>query len=462
MPARQRFQLALIVFTISFTLRAVWSAWVNVTPVSDFRGYDLLAVHWLDTGVFGAPGRYAYRTPGYPAFLSLIYTVFGHNWEAATIVQAFIGGFTSGFTTVLATYFLSSRSSVIAGLLHAFSPTAIAYVPVLASENLAVLLLVTGLLLVSIARRTSGWKAIEASLASGFLLGLLLLVRPAAIFFSPGWIAATAYPFAPRRSVVLSPLLVVLGASLVLSPWVVRNHKLGLGAFTLSSSGGVNLWMGNNDLARTGGYIGEARDVIPTNNLVESQKDAAYRNAAITWILQHPTRYLALSGRRLVRIMGVYPDGWAAKSLPSVTSAEASTSENTGVAVQGPTWTKHTGKINRRLFLAAIRAILAPLVILSLVLSFSQWHRYLDIVLPALSYIVGLSLTYVQIRFREILNPLLFIPLAGLTADMLFGSDELGNWLSRRGKILLSAVLVALTVGVHISGLAGNAYRLHR
>jgi 4-amino-4-deoxy-L-arabinose transferase-like glycosyltransferase len=458
MPARQRFRLVLLVFAISFALRAAWAAWVEVTPVSDFRGYDLMAVRWLDTGVFGGPGRYAYRTPGYPAFLALIYAVFGHSWKAAAFAQAVLGALTSGFVTALATYVLSSRGSVVAGLLHALSPTALAYVPVLASENLAVLLLIVGLLLVAIARRASGWAAGGASLTSGLLLGLLLLVRPAAIFFVPAWVGLVVWSSVRRRLVVLPPVLVMLAAMLVLSPWIVRNHRLGLGASTLSSTGGINLWMGNNDLAVTGGYIRDAQAIVPTNGLTESQADAAYRREAIAWIRGHPNRYLALSAKRLIRLMGVHPDTWAAKSLPSGITVQDRVPGESGDALARIG--RIRGKLDGRLFLGAVRAVLAPLILLSLVLSFSRWRRFSLVLLPALSYMVGLSLTYVQIRFREIMNPLLFIPLAALLSDMMFGSDEVGNWLSRRGKVLAGAVLVAVTLGVHVTGLASSAYRL--
>ncbi|HUW12697.1 MAG TPA: glycosyltransferase family 39 protein [Anaerolineae bacterium] len=466
MPARQRFRLALLAFCLSFALRLAWAAWSQVTPVSDFRGYDLLAVHWLDTGVLGAPGHYAYRTPGYPAFLALIYTAFGHSWKAVALVQAFLGGLTSALTAVLATYVLSSRGSLLAGLLHALSPTALAYIPVLASENVAVFLLMAGLLLVAVARRASGRGANGAGLASGLLLGLVLLVRPAAVFFAPAWVFLLAYAPTRRRLLLLPAALTVAAAALVISPWLVRNHRLGLGPMTLSTAGGVNLAMGNNDLAVTGGYIREAQATVDTENLTEVEADKAYRKAAIDWIRAHPGRYFALCATRLIRLLGVEPDWWAARYLlPEIVNDRLLR----GTGGEKPSPDSHpsgtSARVDRiraysKLLLAGIRAVIAPLILLSLVLSFSRWRQHLVVVLPVLSYIVGLTLTYAQIRFRELIDPLLFIPVAAFLADTLFGSHELGELLNRRQKAVVGATLIMITLGVHASGLASSIYRL--
>ena len=115
-----------------------WVAFARVTPISDFRGYDELAVNWLQSGHFSSVGSLAYRAPAYPGFLAAIYAIAGHSWRAAGFVQAVLGGVTSGLLVLLASRALSRRGSVIAGILHAVSPTALAYVPVLASETLAV------------------------------------------------------------------------------------------------------------------------------------------------------------------------------------------------------------------------------------------------------------------------------------------------------------------------------------
>jgi hypothetical protein len=86
----------------SLTLRVVWCTWAQATPVSDFNEYHSLAVDWCETGQFGQPWRMAYRTPGYPAFLSAVYTLSSPSPKAAAIAQAILGGLTSGMMVLLA------------------------------------------------------------------------------------------------------------------------------------------------------------------------------------------------------------------------------------------------------------------------------------------------------------------------------------------------------------------------
>jgi len=93
---------------------------------------------------------------------------------------------------------------------------------------------------------------------------------------------------------------------------------------------------------------------------------------------------------------------------------------------------------------AGLRIIIAPLTLVALILSLVHWRRYAVVVAPALFYLLGLSLTFAKPRFRELSDPLLFIPLAALVSDMLFGTVELGPHPSRRVKVATGTALIVL------------------
>jgi hypothetical protein len=56
------------------------------------------------------------------------------------------------------------------------------------------------------------------------------------------------------------------------------------------------------------------------------------------------------------------------------------------------------------------------LTLAGVIFSLWRWRTYAVAVLPAASYLLGLSLTYTEVRFRELSDPLLFVPLGGLLA----------------------------------------------
>jgi 4-amino-4-deoxy-L-arabinose transferase-like glycosyltransferase len=445
---------ALAAGALSLGLRLAWALHAHVTPIADFASYDAIAWRWLATGHYGSS---AHRTPGYPAFLAAVYAGAGHSWGAAGLAQAVLGGLTSSLVVLLAAYVVSLRGALVAGLLHAFSPTAVAYVPVLASENLAAPLVVGALLCLAASRhnRATRWWAL---VASGFLLGLHLLVRPAGVYFVPGFLLVAAFMHKGRGASVLAPVLLVSVLVLTLAPWLVRNHLIGLGATTLATAGGMDLWMGNNELAQSGGDCPEARDALVLTGLGERDRDAAYRSAAVTWMRRHPRRYLSLCVRRASRLLGTEADAWAAKYLtPSrqndLAMAAVYRAYDSGASAS-PELEGRGRAVQKRnlILLTGWRIIVAPLALFALVLSLIHWRRYGLVAAPSLSYLLGLSLTFAKPRFRELSDPLLFIPLAALLCDMLVGTAELGVRPSRRVKAAVGAALVVVVGVVKVLG----------
>ena len=449
-PARARRLLwvALGVCAFSLALRLTWACFAQITPVSDFHGYDMFAVRWIENGTFGWKERMAYRTPGYPGFLALVYLAFGHSWKAASVVQACLGGLTSGGLVLLAGRVTSARSSAIAGLCHALSPTAVAYIPVLASENLAVPLVVFSVLILAWSEAGNRWSRATLAGCAGLGFGLLLLVRPAALFFCPALLLLAAYSFRRSEWRLVPPLVFIVAAALIVAPWLVRNHRVGLGAATLSTSGGINLWMGNNDLAVHGGYC---REAAWPGDRPEGEADRAYAAAARAWIRNHPGRYAALCGTRLRRIIGTEPDVWVTKYFwPTAESDEAQRALHRFARSPDPeleTLVQRARQAHGRnlKYLKRYRRVVAPLMVVALLLSLARWRAYVFVSLPVACYLGCLAATFFQPRFRELSDPLLFVPVAALLADVIWGTHDLGRRPNRWMKLALLAVALGLT-----------------
>lgn len=447
---------AMIAVGLSLAVRLIWSSMAHVTPFSDFAAYDHYAWKWLSTGRFEG----AFRTPGYPGFLAAIYWLFGHSVRAAQIVQASIGAITSGLVVLLAGRVASPRTAGIAGVVHALWPTSIVYVAILASENVATPLLV-GVLLAVTSEGASWRRRAWGTGLGGVLFALLLLVRPACVAFLPA--VALLAVWEPRRGrLSLKPALVCAAAGLVtMAPWMMHNYRSGLGVATIATTGGVNLWMGNSDSARTGGYGGgysAAQEAGFASE--EKERDEDLKAEGLRWIVGHPGRYLALCAVRTARMWGTTADGIAARFLWPTAANDALlvSSDGRRYPDEQTRTASHELIAGHRALLRWTRVVLAPLMLLAFALCLRSFRRYAPVTLPVLCYAGFLAATYFLERLRELSNPLVLVSLAILLSDLALGTAELPG--SRRMKVSLAAAAVAVSVVLRITHWDSSLYRL--
>jgi 4-amino-4-deoxy-L-arabinose transferase-like glycosyltransferase len=222
---------------------APWRPSVEARVVlrADALGYHRLATTLLACGRF-APACDApletIRTPGYPALVAAVYALAGpHPW-VLMVVHAAFDALAAVLLARTAARFFGTGAGLVAGVLYAIDPFVALYSTALLSESTFLLLLVAGMATVAwstgaeSARRQLGGAAL-----AGGLLGLAILVRPAAQFLPPA--LATAYAIgwrrAPRRA-VLAALAVLLVCGAVLTPWIARNQRA-FGHASLSTVG---------------------------------------------------------------------------------------------------------------------------------------------------------------------------------------------------------------------------------
>src|SRR5690606_31602165 len=84
-PVRRNLLAALVVFLVSFGIRAWFVGSTQHHPISDARHYERRAQHILE---HGAMPDGAYRTPAYPYFLASIVKVAGPGWRAPAMANA--------------------------------------------------------------------------------------------------------------------------------------------------------------------------------------------------------------------------------------------------------------------------------------------------------------------------------------------------------------------------------------
>ena len=105
----------------------------------------------------------------------------------------------------------------------------------------------------------------------------------------------------------------------LMAPWWISNYQ-NYGSFVrLTPGAGVALYAGNNPLNRTGGgNVNEDYDLRPFSAITDPVKlDKALTDAALTYIIEHPRRFIELAGMKFVRMWRLWPvhNGYTSPSV---------------------------------------------------------------------------------------------------------------------------------------------------
>ncbi|RCX12361.1 dolichyl-phosphate-mannose-protein mannosyltransferase [Anaerobacterium chartisolvens] len=205
----------------------------------DARNYLLMSRQLVDDGIYGywydglpyggSPGISNARvTPTYPLFLSSVYAIFNDPYRQITavrIIQALTGGIISPLLAFLLMRKLSGRDdgAVIAAFFVAIYPSYIYSTTQILTE---VISLATMLLYFYFTALGFKEKKTYAHLLAGGAFAVQILVRPAmlplfVIPFIYGWFT---WFKRDRRAVVKIFVLSVIGFTVVMLPWWVRNY----------------------------------------------------------------------------------------------------------------------------------------------------------------------------------------------------------------------------------------------
>lgn len=226
--------------------------WRSATAWTDQSGYQRLGASLATTGQFT---RYAdtdvfvpevIRTPGYPAFVAVIYLLFGvGNDLAVAIAQALVFAAICWMVFAIARKAAGDRSAIVAGVMTAlYSP--LPYFGSLILTELWTAFMATAAVLVCL-RATQRGRLADYAFA-GALFSATTLVRPA--FFLMPFFFAIAVPLLVKQQRKATALkgwaALVFTAALVMSPWFLYNY-VNLGQITLSPAGGIGrgLWEGS-------------------------------------------------------------------------------------------------------------------------------------------------------------------------------------------------------------------------
>lgn len=287
-----------VVALVGVALRAAWVLTQRVAPLDEAVFYHQHAADIAADRGYISPATgeaTAFLPPGYPFLLAPVYWVFGPSTLAAGFVNVVLGGLIVVFTYLVARHFFGRWPARLAALSMALFPSQVMTTNALHPDHFFTAL---GLVL--------AWAALAVApgilprwrlVASGVILGAMVLVAPKAILLAPALLVAWGIRGPWRRAAGYAGATLGIALVVVL-PWMVRNWvELDAPVF-VSTNGGPNLWIGNNAEA-DGDWMpwdGEETWGYPTD---EVATDREYRNAAIRYALEHPVRTVELAVAKL-------------------------------------------------------------------------------------------------------------------------------------------------------------------
>jgi dolichyl-phosphate-mannose-protein mannosyltransferase len=217
---------------------------------------DRFATTLVEHGTFGflpdVPS--AYTQPLYGWFLAGIYWPFGRSWVAVGVAQLVVAVVTALLVFEIGTRLRSTGTGVLAALLTTLHPYVVWHDMHLNREVLDGLLLAFVVLLAVLAYED---RSFPAAAATGVAVGIAILGNARLALLPLVLAPFVAWKVRPPVRAAAVGAIVVAGAALAVTPWVVRN-KVEVGCFALTTDSRA-LWKANNPntygVLDSGGWI---------------------------------------------------------------------------------------------------------------------------------------------------------------------------------------------------------------
>ena len=315
----------LIVAAAALLVRLVYLIELSTKPGFSVPMVDELW-HWewaheILNKSFWGEGAY-FRAPLYPYFLAFLTWITDSSIFWSKLLQLLLCGGTAIFLYRLADRLFDRRVAIISGFIYAFYGTLVFYETMYLIPVLFLFLIVWGMYrLVAYADSPS----LKTWLVTGLIFGLAALARPNVLVVIPFlmlWLFFRHRQPLVRSKRVLTPLLLLVGVMVAIAPVTVRN-KIVTGDFILiSSQGGVNFYIGNNEYANGLWMAMPEIDLnqsitwsqfIPITKqiaekeagqpLSDAEQSAFWTGKAVDFIIDHPGHFVSLVFRKSVYLL---------------------------------------------------------------------------------------------------------------------------------------------------------------
>ncbi|MEW6097058.1 MAG: glycosyltransferase family 39 protein [bacterium] len=263
-------------------------------PGDDTYMYVTAAKEILDGTFPNTPFGY---NPLYYYFLALCYLIFGYNLIFPRVIQFILGVIICLLTYLIGKQLFNKPIGMIGALLCAVCGTLIFYEGVLLSTALTTFFSCACLFFFLRGKE----EGITKNLVLGAVcLGLATLSQPNTIVFLPFilvWMLVT-YKI-PKKKILIKYAIVLLAFFITISPVTIRNCIYGKKFILLTTAGGFQFWIGNNEHAT--GAFNLCQPYL--NNLHERMKKKGkdlYLADVLDFVKKDPMKFIKLQVKKFL------------------------------------------------------------------------------------------------------------------------------------------------------------------
>lgn len=303
---------------LAFVLRLGFAVVFPAPITSDASDYNQLALNVINQHQYGFDSHpTSYRPPLYPCLLALMYLLPGNDMATVFFLQAVFGALAVLLIFKLGQLVAGQKVGLVAAAVVACDPHLIILSGMLLTETLFTLLLVAALFatLVGFTSTQKRWLVV-----AGVVWGLCSLTRPEGLLYLTVVLALGIYRYRNKIMPYILRSALVLGLTLAtIAPWTIRNAIVQNEVVLLTTSGGVNFWMGNHPASKGGYYFPETGNPLADTALSEVARDRLGYEQGFGFIVSHPLTFLRNLGLKSAIMLSPLPSpAWAEIPLPPV------------------------------------------------------------------------------------------------------------------------------------------------
>lgn len=232
------------------------SLWLKVEFAKDFRpplpGQDDETYHRIGAQIAkGASFPGYYYAPGYSHFLGIVYFLFGDSYLTGRMAMIALSLVNSLIIFLIAKLLFNQRTAYIAFIISLFDLDFHFFATNLYTEILFIFFV---LLMFYFSFALIEKKTLKLSIAAGASIALAMFIKFEIAIMIPLWIIWVFLNVKDKKAVYRFAAALLVTIFIIQLPWFVRNYNISGGEMVLvSTTGGVNMWIGNNPYA-TGSY----------------------------------------------------------------------------------------------------------------------------------------------------------------------------------------------------------------